>query len=91
MKAADRIILDTPAICLEILAGQALCRECSLDKTGVIAEADFRTFSTVNPLEFSNHVLKHIMIGELVDSNLATVEYWTKALNSAPQRPGVQV
>jgi len=79
-------VLDNVTICLEVLDGKALCRECTIDPEGSIPEADFKSFSSSDPEEFSAHLLKHIAVRHEIPSEQLTVEYWS-ALLVGPQRP----
>lgn len=85
MKEVNRVIIDTPEICLEIIAGQALCRQCTVSpNSSSIAEADFPSFSTSNPLEFVQHIQKHKELKKSLNPQFTTEEYWEDAL-SIPQ------
>lgn len=85
MKSSDRTIEDTAEICLEILGGKALCRECTIDPQGSTPELDFRAFCSTDPAEFSAHILKHIALRQNVDPRLADLALWEEALGVHPR------
>lgn len=89
MDVDHSIIEDTPEICLEILGGRALCRECSLDLEGSMAELDYRSFSSKDPAEFSAHVLKHLALRQSFDPMLADVRLWEELLGTTQHREDV--
>lgn len=85
MKEMNRVIIDTPEICLEIIAGQALCRQCTISPNSSIANADLPSFSSSNPLDFVQHIKKHKELKNIIDPVFKTEEYWREALNSSPK------
>lgn len=89
MTSSDRTIEDTAEICLEILDGKALCRECTIDPQGSAPELDFRAFCSTDPAEFSAHILKHIALRQNVDIRLADVALWEEALRVHPRGAGL--
>lgn len=80
MDTTDRTIEDTADICLEILGGQALCRECTIDPQGSVPELDFRAFVSSDPVEFSAHILKHVSLRHRVNVDLLNIALWEEAL-----------
>lgn len=89
MASSDRTIEDTAEICLEILDGKAICRECTIDPQGSASELDFRAFCSMDPAEFSAHILKHIALRQNVDIRLADVAIWEEALRVHPRGAGL--
>ena len=85
MDSIDRTIEDSADICLEILSGKALCRECTIDPQGSSPELDFRAFCSSDPSEFSAHILKHISLRQNVRPDLADVGLWEEALGVYPR------
>lgn len=77
---AHRTVADTRDICLEIVGGSALCRQCSIDPQGSKMSIDYRSFSSKDPGEISAHVLKHISLRQPIDPELSTLEFWQQEL-----------
>lgn len=78
-------VLDNVTICLEVIDGKALCRECTIDPEGSVPELDFKSFSSSDPAEFSAHLLKHIAVRHEIPAEKLTVEYWSALLIATPR------
>lgn len=85
MDATDRTIEDTAEINLEILGGEAICRECTIDSAGSLPELDFRSYSSGDPREFTAHLLKHVSLRQKVRADLLDVALWEEALGVHPR------
>lgn len=72
----DQTLEDNADICVELLAGRALCRECTIDPNGSVPEVDFIAYSSKDPEEFSKHLKKHFDLGHQLDSRFTEVATW---------------
>jgi len=86
METLHHPVLDSVDICLEIIDGKALCRECIIDPDGSTPELDFKSFSSADPTEFSAHLLKHIAVRHEIPAEKLTVEYWAALLPAAQRQ-----